>query len=401
MMNHPALDRQMLCSVLHGMLRSFLWNRNGWLAAEYRFAESDLPVSEILKGCSDSELNDLARRFAALFGCQDAAIQLLAARTCREWVEHLVACGALRSPQVDFHSSGSTGAPTACPQSLVVLWQEVEQLGRLAEGSLRLVSVVPHHHIYGFLFGVLLARHLEIPVQAAPPFPFAGFLSDLKEGDLIIAFPAFWEGLAGLGLTLPVEVRGVTSTGPCSVATIKSLRELGLAAMLEVYGSSETSGVGFRWDPEGPYTLFDYWQPTVLHSMSPDALMRRQSDGVLSEPILLPDEVEWFDQRSFFPLRRKDKAVQVAGINVYPQKVADLLKQHPDVADCLVRLMRPDEGLRLKAFVVPADGAPCSTTLRNDLSLWCREHLQSVEQPRTFTFGARLPVQIMGKPADW
>jgi acyl-coenzyme A synthetase/AMP-(fatty) acid ligase len=116
---------------------------------------------------------------------------------------------------------------------------------------------------------------------------------------------------------------------------------------------------------------------------------------------MLPDEVEWCDSRSFRPLRRRDQAVQVAGINVYPQYVASRLKEHPGVADCSVRLMRPEEGVRLKAFVVPADMCLSTAALRTELSNWCRQHLKNVEQPRTFTFGERLPTQGMGKLADW
>jgi acyl-CoA synthetase (AMP-forming)/AMP-acid ligase II len=49
--------------------------------------------------------------------------------------------------------------------------------------------------------------------------------------------------------------------------------------------------------------------------------------------------------------------VQVAGVNVWPQRVAEALRAHPDVLDAVVRPMRADEGERLKAFVVPRPDA--------------------------------------------
>ena len=70
----------------------------------------------------------------------------------------------------------------------------------------------------------------------------------------------------------------------------------------------------------------------------------------------LPDETNILDGRFLVPLKRRDACVQVAGINVYPKHVEKILSQHPAVKTCRVRLMRPEEGTRLKAFVVLQDG---------------------------------------------
>ena len=48
--------------------------------------------------------------------------------------------------------------------------------------------------------------------------------------------------------------------------------------------------------------------------------------------------------------------MRVAGFNIYPARVREVLLSHPAVADVSVRLMRASEGERLKAFVVPRDG---------------------------------------------
>jgi acyl-coenzyme A synthetase/AMP-(fatty) acid ligase len=74
---------------------------------------------------------------------------------------------------------------------------------------------------------------------------------------------------------------------------------------------------------------------------------------------------------------------------------------HPAVADAAVRLMRPDEGRRLKAFVVPRADDSAATELAAQLSGWIAERLTAPERPAAWTFGARLPRQASGKPADW
>jgi long-chain acyl-CoA synthetase len=121
----------------------------------------------------------------------------------------------------------------------------------------------------------------------------------------------------------------------------------------------------------------------------------------------LQDKLEWDEvagdaRRRFRPAGRIDQAVQVGGTNVFPAYVADVLRMHPAVRDAAVRLMRPDEGRRLKAFIVPHPDRECDpAALRDTLAAWVGERLATAERPAAWNFGARLPRQASGKPADW
>ena len=116
----------------------------------------------------------------------------------------------------------------------------------------------------------------------------------------------------------------------------------------------------------------------------------------------LQDKLDWVDDTRFRPAGRIDQAVQVGGTNVFPGYVADVLRLHPAVAEAAVRLMRPDEGRRLKAFIVPHAGAGGDlAALREDLSRWVGERLATAERPAAWNIGERLPRQASGKPADW
>jgi len=70
------------------------------------------------------------------------------------------------------------------------------------------------------------------------------------------------------------------------------------------------------------------------------------------------------------------------------------------VAAAAVRPMRPDEGERLKAYVVARPDADVEA-LRAALPTWAAERLATAERPVAWTFGPRLPRQASGKPADW
>jgi len=92
--------------------------------------------------------------------------------------------------------------------------------------------------------------------------------------------------------------------------------------------------------------------------------------------------------------------VQVAGVNVYPEHVTSVLEGHEGVRLCLVRLMRPDEGYRLKAFIVPKPGWN-KQALRASLARFARKRLNAVERPARYAFGEDIPRSPMGKPTDW
>ena len=97
---------------------------------------------------------------------------------------------------------------------------------------------------------------------------------------------------------------------------------------------------------------------------------------------------------------RRDDMVQVGGINVSPSTVAARLRERPGVRDAVVRLMRPEEGSRLKAFLIADPGLdPCD--LRTAVERWAMTHLPASERPTSIAVGATLPTNALGKSVDW
>ena len=62
--------------------------------------------------------------------------------------------------------------------------------------------------------------------------------------------------------------------------------------------------------------------------------------------------------------------------------------------------MGPDEGNRLKAFVVLTVGAN-TKKVRDELLGMIERDLSVPERPRALTFGDALPTDAMGKACDW
>jgi 4-coumarate--CoA ligase (photoactive yellow protein activation family) len=209
-----------------------------------------------------------------------------------------------------------------------------------------------------------------------------------------VAHPGWWDAAARVAPAFDADIVGVTSTAPCPDALADTLAAAGLR-LLQVYGSTETAGVGWRDRAGAPFTLLPYWTRTDDTA----ALARTLPDGTTAR-YPLQDRLDWTDATRFLPAGRVDDAVQVGGTNVFPAYVAQVVALHPLVREAAVRLMRPDEGHRLKAFVVAQPGVDAAA-LRAELPAWTAERLTAPERPVAWTFGPRLPRQASGKPADW
>ena len=111
----------------------------------------------------------------------------------------------------------------------------------------------------------------------------------------------------------------------------------------------------------------------------------------------LPDHIERIGDRGLRPTGRRDGAVQVGGYNVWPGRVAAMLRTLDGVVDAAVRL--GDDG-RLKGFIVRDDAAdPDLLSARIDQAI--ADRLAGPERPKSIRFGRSLPRDALGKLADW
>lgn len=338
----------------------------------------------------------VARRVAELFDLEQAGIEEVLLRRSRlsQWSEAIVESlneGTLT--RLWFRSGGTSGEPRLIPQELERLQAEVREISCLVAGTERVIALVPLHHIYGFIWGPLLSHRLEVPlVHGGEAMQVAH--RGLRSGDLVLGQPEIWRYIAGAHRRFAEGVKGVTSTAPCPPEVVRSATGKGLEAMIEVYGASETAGIGWRDHPEQGFELFAHWtRIDDDHLQSPEGRL-----------YALPDLVDWRTERSLVPRKRRDDAVQVAGVNVWPDRVRALIETHPRVQACAVRPFDTGNGLRLKAFIVPESAVPADQDdgqLQARLQDWIRSRLPAPERPIQLALGDRLPRNGMGKLCDW
>ncbi len=382
-----------LATLLRDILRSEIRRlRPGSADALLSKLRPEMPLGEGGLGLDSLELLVLSSAVSECLHLHRACDwgDMVARNTFGDWC-NIAELGLERfSASITFRSSGSTGTPRTYEHSLQSLITEARIWTQLITPPRRMLCAVPFHHIYGFIFGVLLPQCFEVEVEDVRPFHPSSVPALIRAGDLIIGTPPFWAAAGrASAYRWPSDATGVSSTATLPPHILRSVLAAGLARMVEVYGSSETGGIGWRKDPDGPFGLLPGW------SRLGDRLLREDSF------VQSPDRLEWVNTREFYISDRRDGAIQVGGLPVFPSHVRDILLRHPGIAEVAVMKIVLAEGDRVKAFVVPLDPNGDPGALRTSIEAFAEHALTPQERPRAYTFGTQLPVSALGKIIDW
>lgn len=133
-----------------------------------------------------------------------------------------------------------------------------------------------------------------------------------------------------------------------------------------------------------PGLMKGYWK-------LPDVTAAKLREGWLHTGDLLRCDADGY----YYFVGRKDDMINVAGENVYPKEVEDLLLRHPDLRDaCVVPAPHGMKGEVPVAFVVSREpGRPSE----DDVKRYCLEHGAPYAHPRRVVFLDALPLGGTGK----
>lgn len=313
--------------------------------------------------------------------------------------------GELRRPSalpaerrvVVVYTSGTTGTPMACPKTAGQLIGEAIGLSRTfgVRAGDSIVATVPPHHIYGLLFGVLLplvcggsfAR--ETPLHAEEVH--AVLTRDAAR--VLVSVPAHLRALRIMRPAGLERVARVFSSGaPLPAETWAAVLERFGWRPIEVLGSSETGGIGWRDAPDAPFVVFD-------------GITVREGDGgrmVLESPYLPPggdrpwvasDRVAVIDARHFRHLGRADGVLKVGSTRVSIPELEARLLAVPGVEDAAVIGVEVGGARGHESWAVVAGHGLTVHGIRENLLRW----LDAVVVPRRFRIVAALPREATGK----
>jgi long-chain acyl-CoA synthetase len=190
------------------------------------------------------------------------------------------------------------------------------------------------------------------------------------------------------------ESYGLTEGGPVPLTNTRwGLKKRGSCGrefpgsdvrLVDDAGADVTAGEPGELLVRNPGLMQGYWK-------LPEVTAAKLRDGWLSTGDLL-----WRDADGYYYfLGRKDDMINVAGENVYPKEVEDLLLRHPNLRDaCVVPAPHGVKGVVPVAFVVPRDAG---RSTEDEVKRFCLEHGAPYAHPRRVVFLDALPLGGTGK----
>ena len=356
--------------VLHDLIAAGLCASRGDLRLSWRWPAVDGQHWLDDRGLAlDSiELMDLSAEVMQLFQLDDTPIGdgLLIERSLDGWCRRVSRHAAGQG--LTLRTSGTTGDPKGIEHSLAQLRDEADFFAAQIPFE-RVIAMVPCHHIYGLIWTRLLPETAKVEVLSlnqSLPLVRTG----LEPGDLVVASPTWWSYLLKIGARLSPCVVGVSSTEPMPQAMKRELYAAGLQDLYEIYGSSETGGIGYRHGDAQRYQLLPRWD----WQDGPRPCLIQRVDGH-EYPAL--DRLTFANRREFSVGPRLDGQVQICGNNVDPHAISARLGAYPGVVRACVR----SNAASTKLIADVELEAPLIESEQQAFEGWIRQEFRSFERP--------------------
>ncbi|QBF81977.1 acyl-CoA synthetase [Shewanella maritima] len=259
--------------------------------------------------------------------------------------------------KLTLYTSGSTGEPAAIAKNLAQLELEAQTLERdfgteLTKGSV-FVGTVAHYHIYGMLFRLCWPLLSQRMFDCALIQTEEQLLPKLTKPLAFISSPAFLsrlQAMPGVQAKSGGQEQQISfsSGGPLDFASAQQAKvQLG-ALPIEVYGSTETGGIGWRRQdkPSTPWQKF-----SLVKLALNDGCLHVSSDYIGEGQFQTQDLVELIDQQHFRLKGRADRIVKIAEKRISLDELEKTLSSCQGIEHCAIIALKNAEQTRIGAVV--------------------------------------------------
>ncbi len=305
--------------------------------------------------------------------------------------------------KIRFFTSGSTGEAKSIDKTLNCFINEVITLENTftekAQDSL-FVASVSHMHIYGLLFKVIwplltnrcwLNEVIDYPEQIVT-------ISRNNPSLLFISSPAF---LSRLDLDLEkISLNSFSSGGPLKLDAARLAEEYFGELPIEVYGSTETGGIGYRQqsDESTRWTLFE----NIRLQSTKDEVLLYSPHLDIYPPVVLDDQLTILSNDEFMLNGRKDRIVKLGEKRISLNEIENYLKSFSTVEDCVSLLVPGNRDVIGCVIVLTDEGkvVSASSGRKELIDLWKKrlnKRFESVTIPRKWRMVESVPVNAQSK----
>ncbi len=298
-----------------------------------------------------------------------------------------------------FFTSGSTGDPKPVSKTLAVMEQESRMLFDLLSPKVMdtmLLATVYPGHLYGMTARIMLPLCFSLP-SFCDMIHYTEELCALSEGSyLLVTSPVFLAHL-DLNLVPPRHIKVIISAGGfLDDAVAQRVQQWSGAEIFEIYGSTESGVMGWRWRRD-PLTQFSTF-PKVY-------FLKKGRHFVINSPLVpsgehrISDYLEFFPDGTFHPAGRLDAVVKIDEKRINLAAVKKIIEKTPEVAEAAVVSYSLRERTFIGAVIVPAGpfDKDAKTKLQKIIKNQVAVELGIKARPRRIIFVDKIPANSMGK----
>lgn len=328
------------------------------------------------------EKHACAERAAVQFGLDPEFLTGRPAEKIADWARDIAQALESRLSAFSFKPAARSGNDAAHVHPADEIYQDAAAAANILYGRRRLLSFVAPHSLLGLELSILTPNLLCIDSVDARGMTPDALSKNLLFGDVLVATPTLWRYMMQEQLKAPDNTLAVSFGEPMTPDLAADMRKSGFGVLRELYGSTETGLIAWRDSPGEAFVLFDHWR------RDGDDLLRISPEGA-ARRIEAMDSLQWTGERGFTLGGRRDGAIQIGAVNVFPDAVAATLRSHPLVKDCRIAVGRRGDGAaRLIAHIVLSDKAQPNERTARDIDVWCRIKLRQQERPQIYNFEA-------------
>ncbi len=301
-----------------------------------------------------------------------------------------------------FFTSGSTGNPVGALKTKNNLEEEVKVFSKLIENYniKQVIVTVPFIHIYGTLVGLLYPLLNNIDIVLKEHFLPFNLLETIKDNSLIVTTPLYIESLLKTNENLDMKTSlFVSSTAPLSKESAKQFSQKFNTNVMQLFGSTETSGIGYKYNDDELWTPFENVtisvnQENELIVQSPFVSEFLYENDFKSTSGLIQtfDYIEQYENK-FKLIGRSSKIFKVAGKRYSTVQIETILENIDGISKALVFVSHND--LNNEFLDILLETTRDFSTL--EIKQILREQLSNLKFPLQLKFVDKIAVNSVGK----
>lgn len=338
---------------------------------------------------------------------QQCGLAHLSSTVVPEAVSEVQECFWPKAGTIYFSTSGSTGKSKLIKKPWAYIQAELDVLVNIFPQveAANILATVPHHHIYGLLFRLLLPMRLGARIYPQKIYP-EHLAAQLQSATnvVLISSPAFLHRLCQDNVLIAWRdslTKVISSGGKLDATAALSIHQQLNIPVTEIYGSTESGGIGYRQctNQQTPWKLFPGIQ---LACDTATQQLILHSPFIGGQSLSLEDTGQVNQNGTFTLQGRMDRTVKIEEKRVNLSAIELMLLEHAWVDECKVILLSGPRTVLGAAIALSEEGKKAqSNSSKHHMNVQLKHYLgrkfEPVCIPRKWRFMAALPYNSQGK----